>query len=227
MTLGFQIPCCWLNCLYHTSERSLQFEPKELGTSAVVVGCLQKGSGCACCLSQTRNAPPALSQCPPPIWGAPDAPAAFIASALAASGCHTEFGWQVTGTEIRADRVVAPVPAGRGGMGVPLLSPPCPTVPTPPAPSLPCQSQAPHSIPAPALRGWDSTLPPIHLFFLGPVPTAHDFRNANGPACRFSGRCQGRRGREKERDALILSKSVFLPRGGWKAATQSQEDDSI
>jgi len=33
--------------------------------------------------------------------------------------------------------------------------------------------------------------------------------------------------RETERNAPILSKSVFLPRGGWKAATQSQGDDSI
>lgn len=95
--------------------------------------------------------PPALSQCPPPIWDAPGTPGAVTASGVVATGRHTGFSKQVTGKEIAADRAAAPVPGGRDGSVGPhscLLPPhhphsPCPLAPRP-APSSshhPCSVQ--------------------------------------------------------------------------------------
>lgn len=111
---------------------------------------------------------------------------------------------------------------GRDGSGGPrelpeqLVSPSFPAPPPPPRfhqppcfLSLASPKLLTSSIPltcSAAARRWDRVLPPIWVF-LGIVPTAHDFRNANGFACRFSGRCQGRR--ERQRGMLRFYQNQF------------------
>lgn len=118
---------------------------------------------------------------------------------------------------------MAPVAGGRDGSGgpqgaartacvsfIPLSPPPPAPFPSAPVLSLPCQPQTSHFIHPPDMQCCSKELGQslaAHLVFLGIVPTAHDFRNANGFACRFSGRCQGRR--ERQRGMLRFYQNQF------------------
>lgn len=115
--------------------------------------CSGAGMGVRMCLlpildpSCPPRDPPALSQCPPPIWDAPGTPGAVTASGLVATGRHTGFSKQVTGKEIAADRAVAPVPGQGWQCGSPLLSPSSPPSPL----LLPLGSQASPKLLTPSL----------------------------------------------------------------------------